>query len=112
MIDELAAAAARELRGTITSDLDAGLLELYADHRRRRRKLAAATAAAAVAIVLGLGWWGANSLSREAPVNPSTPSTTHGTGRPQICFGSVRCLGPVTDRFALIRPVTWHVPDG
>ena len=42
MIDELAVAAAHELRGTVASDLDAGLLELHAGHRRRRRNFAAA----------------------------------------------------------------------
>ena len=112
MIDELAVAAAHELRGTITSDLDAGLLELHAGHRRRRRNLAAAAAAAAVAIALGVGWWGGHSVTRDAPVSPPNPGPTHGVGRTQTCVAPVHCLGPATYRFALTRPVTWHVPVG
>lgn len=113
MIDELALAAAHELRRTITSDLEAGLLELYAGHRRRRRRnLAAAAAAAALAIALGVGWWGGHSTTREAPVSPPNPAPTHGVGRSQVCNAPVHCLGPATYRFALTRPVTWHVPGG
>lgn len=113
MIDELAGAAAHELRATITSDLDAGLRELYAGHRRRRRhqNLAAAAAAAAVAIAVGVGWWG-HPVTRDAPVGPSNPGPTHGVGRTQPCFTPAHCLGPATFRFALTRPVTWHVPGG
>jgi hypothetical protein len=116
MIDELAGAAAQELRGTITSDLDAGLLQLYAGHRRRRRNLANAAAAAAAAvvaaIVLGVGWWGGHSVTRDEPVGPPNPSPTHGLGRTQTCVAPVDCLGPATYRFALTRPVTWHIPFG
>jgi hypothetical protein len=112
MIDELAVAAAHELRGTITSDLDAGLLELYAGRRHRRRNFAAAAAAAAVAIALGIGWWGGRSMTRDAPVSPPNPGPTHGVGRTQTCIAPVHCLGPATYRFALTRPVTWHIPGG
>ncbi len=116
MIDELAVAAARELRGTITSDLDAGLLELHAGRRRRRRNLSAAAAVAAaaatVAIALGVGWWGGHSLTRDAPISPPNPGPTHGIGGTQSCIAPIRCLGPATYRFAVTRPVTWHIPGG
>ena len=112
MIDELAGAAANELRETITSDLDGGLLELYAGHRRRRHQnLVAAAAAAAVTIALGVGWWGGHSMTREGPANPPSPGPTHGVGT-QSCSGPADCLGPATYRFALTRPVTWHIPGG
>jgi hypothetical protein len=113
MIDELAGTAANDLRGTITSDLDAGLLELYAGHRRRRHQnLAAAAAAAAVAIALGVGWWGGHAMTRETPVGPPNPGPTQGVGTTQTCSGAVACLGPATYRFPLTRPVTWHIPGG
>ena len=113
MIDARAHAAADELRRTISSDLDAGLVQLYAGgHRRRRQNLAVVAAAAAVVVALGVGWWGARSMTRDTPVSPSKPGQTQGVGGTQTCSGSGRCLGPATYRFSLTRPVTWHVPGG
>jgi hypothetical protein len=110
MIDDLARTAVRDLRASTTSDVEAGLLEVYAGHRRRHLQTAW-TAAAAVVLALGMGWWGGHAMSGDHPAT-SQPTGQLPSVQTRLCSGPVRCLGTSTYRFALARPVTWHVPDG
>jgi hypothetical protein len=109
MIDDLARTASEDLRTASITDLEAGVREVYAGHRRRRQENAWA-AAAAVALALGVGWWGGHVMSGGATSDPKpvAPPGIHS----QACSGPVHCLDSSTYRFDLTRPVTWHVPSG
>jgi hypothetical protein len=110
MIDELARTASKNLRSATTSDLEAGMREVYAGHRRRRLENVR-VAAAAVALALGVGWWGGHAMTGGKPATPQ-PVGPSGVVDPKTCSGRVHCLGPLTYRFDLTQPVTWHLPPG
>jgi hypothetical protein len=111
MIEELARSAADDLRSTTTSDVDAGLLDVYAAHRLHRRNTSWA-AAAAVVLALGAGLWGGRMLTGGSKTSPDPVGTQTHSVQPHSCSGSVQCLGPSKFRFALTRSVTWHIPFG
>ena len=69
MIEDLARTAADDLRATTTTDVDAGLLDVYAAHRSHRRHSAVA-AAAAVILALSVGWFGGRMLSGGKATTP------------------------------------------
>jgi hypothetical protein len=112
MIEDLARKAADDLRASTTSDVEAGLLDVYAAHRRYRRTNAWA-AVAAVALALGIGWWGGHMLTGSSPATPQPlGGPTPPVIQPRPCSGPVACLGSSTYRFALTRAVRWHIPKG
>jgi hypothetical protein len=111
MIDDLARTAVDDLRAATRSDVEAGLLEVYAGHRRRRSQNVW-TAAAAVVLALGVGWWGGHAMAGRAPAPPQPIKPPADVAQHKTCSAPVRCLGNSTYRFALTLPVTWHVPNG
>ncbi len=110
MIEDLARSAADDLRSATTSDVDAGLLDVYAAHRHHRRHTAGAVAAAVV-VALGAGWWGGQALTGAAPVTPQPVEQPRGVLPSARCSGPVHCLGLLTYRFDLTRPVQWRIPS-
>lgn len=85
MIDDLARTAVDDMRAATTSDVEAGLLAVYAGHHQRRRETVWA-AAAAVVLALGLGWWGGHAMTGRAPTAPQ-PVTPPGVAHIQGCWG-------------------------
>jgi hypothetical protein len=111
MIDDLARVAVDDLRTATRSDVEAGLLEVYAGHQRRRSQNLW-MAAAALVLALGVGWWGGHAMTDRGPATPQPIKPPPHVVHHKTCSGPVRCLGDSTYRFALTRPVTWHIPYG
>src|SRR4051812_35331275 len=111
MIDARARTAVDDLRAATSSDVEAGLLGVYAGHRQRRRHNLL-VGAAAVLLALGVGWWGGHTMTPGATERPQPTGPRLGVEHLRTCSGSVRCLGHSTYRFALTRPVTWKIPHG
>jgi hypothetical protein len=111
MIEDLARRAADDLRSATTSDLEAGLLDVYAAHRHHRRHTAAAIVASVV-LALGAGWWGGQALTGGSPGDPEPVGHPRVVVPPSTCTGAVHCLDLQTYRFDLTRPVRWHIPSG
>jgi hypothetical protein len=110
MIDDLARTAVADLRTATSSDVEAGLRDVYAGHRRRRRESVLA-ASAAVALAMGVGWWGGQAMGNRAPSTPQ-PVQTPPVVQSKSCSGAIHCLGAMRYRLDLTRPVTWHLPPG
>jgi hypothetical protein len=111
MIEDLARRAADDLRSATRSDVEAGLLDVYAAHRHHRRHTAAAVVATVV-LALGAGWWGGQALTEATAVNPEPVGHPPVVVPPEACTGPVHCLGLQTYRIDLTRPVRWHIPSG
>jgi hypothetical protein len=110
-IEELARAASTDLRTHTSADPEAGLDAVLAAHSRRRRQSRVAMSLAVVTAV-AVAWWGGAGFGRHVtslePTAPMRPVPEQAVCRSPM----VECLGDRTYRFALIVPVTWHVPRG
>ncbi len=111
MIDDLVRSAVDDLRTATNADVESGLHEVYAARRLLRRQQRWAAAAAAV-LALAVGWWGGHAMAGGTPTTPHPVGPPPHITPPQTCSGPVRCLGSSTYRFALTRPVVWHIPHG
>jgi hypothetical protein len=108
MIDQLARTSAVDLRAATTSDVEAGLADLHVRQARHRRRTQV-RAVAAVVLAVGLGWGAGAALTQgdDRGANPVHPTPS----RSCPAMLRVACLGDDTYRFALARPVQWHIPS-
>jgi hypothetical protein len=105
-------AAVDDLWASTVADPDAGLASLMEVHSRRRPQSRASTAAL-VAVAVAAAWWGGSTFGAHRSVTPDpalVPSNQTQTQTTVCAEDRVTCRGGRDFRFALSRPVDWHIP--